>query len=98
MRRWKWGRYFVDDGYENFVELNNAENLLPPFDAKHNKRYNVEFQKNNQPKRDFMMEIWATDWHFEGKHPSARFIAKDVICLKADDKEVVMCKGGITRP
>jgi hypothetical protein len=39
-----------------------------------------------------MMEIWATDWHFEGKHPSTEFIAKDVICLKADDKEVVMCK------
>ena len=37
------------------------------------------------------MEIWATDWHFEGKHPATEFIAKDVICLKADDSDVIMC-------
>lgn len=32
---------FVDDGFENFVELNNAGVFCYLFDAPHNKRYNV---------------------------------------------------------
>tara|TARA_R110000868_G_scaffold179968_3_gene420452 strand:+ start:8294 stop:9367 length:1074 start_codon:yes stop_codon:yes gene_type:complete len=36
---------FVDDRYENFVELNNAGICTYLFDAKHNKRYSVGYKR-----------------------------------------------------
>lgn len=36
---------FVDDRYENFVELNNAGICTFLFDAPHNKRYNVGYKR-----------------------------------------------------
>ena len=36
---------FVDDRYENFVELHNAGICCLLFDAKHNKRYNVGYKR-----------------------------------------------------
>jgi len=36
---------FVDDRYENFVELNNAGIFTYLFDAPHNKRYDVGFRR-----------------------------------------------------
>jgi len=36
---------FVDDRYENFVELNNAGICTYLFDAPHNRRYNVGYKR-----------------------------------------------------
>lgn len=36
---------FVDDSYDNFVELNNAGILCYLFDAPHNRRYDVGFKR-----------------------------------------------------
>ena len=39
------------------------------------------------------MEIWATDWHFEGKHPSTSLLPRTLPAWKADDKgSSYMCK------
>jgi len=37
--------YFIDDRYENFVELNNAGICTFLFDALHNQRYNVGYKR-----------------------------------------------------
>jgi len=36
---------FVDDKYENFIELNSAGICCFLFDASHNQRYNVGFKR-----------------------------------------------------
>lgn len=44
---------FVDDRYENFVELNNAGICTFLFDAKHNQRYNVGYKRIHSLKELF---------------------------------------------